>query len=78
MQTVDAEILRRYPEPAARPVREFIASTYGLNPENVIATNGGDELLRLAVTTFVPQGGVLGLPGLRAGFHGFDLAGGEH
>ncbi|MEZ5595901.1 MAG: histidinol-phosphate transaminase [Pseudomonadales bacterium] len=51
---VDA--LRRYPEPTARRLREALANLHGLTPEHFIVTNGGDEALRLALTTFVDPG----------------------
>ncbi len=49
---VGADSLRRYPQPQAMPCREAIAQAHGLSPDQVIVTNGGDELLRLAVTVF--------------------------
>ncbi len=52
IQSVTAESLRRYPPPDARAFREAAAGVHGLDPEQVIATNGGDELLRLALTVF--------------------------
>ncbi len=54
---VDAEALRRYPSPTATRFREVAAALHRVHPEQVIATNGGDELLRLAVTVFCdPRG----------------------
>ena len=53
---VEAESLRRYPPPTAAVVREAAASMHGVSPEQVIITNGGDELLRLAVTVFCQPG----------------------
>lgn len=52
IRSVSAESLRRYPPPTAAAFRQTAARVHGLAPENVIATNGGDELLRLAVTVF--------------------------
>ncbi|MBM4203721.1 MAG: histidinol-phosphate transaminase [Gammaproteobacteria bacterium] len=52
--TVDS--LRRYPEPTARKLREALAKLHGLTPDHFIITNGGDEALRLALTTFVDPG----------------------
>jgi histidinol-phosphate aminotransferase len=45
--------LRRYPEPLAAAFREEAARLHGVSPEQIVAVNGGDELLRLALTTFV-------------------------
>lgn len=48
--------LRRYPPPLATEFRRAAARLHGLGPDNVIATNGGDELLRLVLTTFTDAG----------------------
>ena len=56
VHAVPAEMLRRYPSPTAEPFRRAAAKLHGVAPEQVIATNGGDELLRLAITTFVEPG----------------------
>lgn len=47
------EDLRRYPPPTALPLRRELAALHGLEADNVIVTNGGDELLRLLLATFV-------------------------
>ncbi|MCE9590481.1 MAG: histidinol-phosphate transaminase [Planctomycetes bacterium] len=52
IRSVNAESLRRYPPPLADRFRNAAAKVHGIRPEQVIATNGGDELLRLAVTVF--------------------------
>lgn len=57
IQRVSADQLRRYPPPRAQQFRETAARLHGLSPEQVIATNGGDELLRMAVTVFCEPGG---------------------
>jgi histidinol-phosphate aminotransferase len=57
LRSVPADALRRYPPPTAPRFRETAARVHSLSPEQVIATNGGDELLRLAVTVFCePRG----------------------
>ena len=56
-----AEALRRYPSPSSAALRAAAAACHGLAPEQVVATNGGDELLRLAVTTFVEPGSPIGV-----------------
>ncbi len=53
--------LRRYPPPMADQFREMAASRHGLNKDNIIATRGGDELLRLVITTFVDPGEVIAM-----------------
>lgn len=53
LQTCDVARLRQYPPPRARKLADAIASLHGLAGDNVIVTNGGDELLRMAIATFV-------------------------
>lgn len=53
--------LQRYPDPLAVAFREAAAALHQVSFENVIATNGGDELLRLAVTTFVDPDSAIGV-----------------
>jgi histidinol-phosphate aminotransferase len=55
------DMLQRYPDPLAGVFRASVARLHRLAPANVIATNGGDELLRLALTTFLDPGKPLGL-----------------
>ena len=50
------ERLRRYPPAAADPFRAAAARLHGLEPSEIVATNGGDELLRLAIATYVDPG----------------------
>lgn len=45
--------LRLYPNPTSEPLREALAKYHGCRPENIIVGNGSDELLALAVRTFV-------------------------
>ncbi len=61
---VQAEALRRYPPPDAAQFRLTAAETHDLDPDQVIATNGGDELLRLAITVFCEPTGENGAGGL--------------
>ena len=61
LSQVDPQSLRRYPSPAADEFRQVAANLHGVKPENVIATNGGDELLRLALTCFVEPGEAIGV-----------------
>ena len=53
---IRVEDLRRYPQAIAEDFRQIAADVHGVDAENIIPTNGGDELLRLALTTFVEVG----------------------
>ena len=56
LAAVCVDDLRRYPPPTALKLRRAVAALHKLDEEQVIITNGGDELLRLAIATFVsPQ-----------------------
>jgi histidinol-phosphate aminotransferase len=54
-------MLQRYPDPLAGEFRGVAARIHGLAPDQVVATNGGDELLRLALTTFADPGCPVGV-----------------
>lgn len=56
LASMDVAALRRYPSPWAQGFREAAAAVLGTRPERIIATNGGDELLRLAITTYLEPG----------------------
>jgi histidinol-phosphate aminotransferase len=53
LRNIHIESLRRYPPPTALPLRKALAALHGIDPGNLIVTNGGDELLRLLLATFV-------------------------
>ena len=55
LSAFDVASLRRYPNPIADEFRRIAADLHGLSLDNVIPTNGGDELLRLMLTTFVAE-----------------------
>lgn len=48
---VDARF-RLYPNPTAQVLREKLAKLHGCGPQNIIAGNGSDELLAMAIRTF--------------------------
>ncbi|HEY6598807.1 MAG TPA: histidinol-phosphate transaminase, partial [Pseudomonadales bacterium] len=60
LKRFDARVLRRYPPPTADRFRALAAERHGVSIDQLIVTNGGDELLRLAVTTFLDRGDVFG------------------
>ena len=60
-RSIDPEALRRYPSPTSAVFRAEAAGAHGVHPDNIVCTNGGDELLRLAITTFVEPGRPIGM-----------------
>lgn len=61
LQAITGEHLRRYPPPTSTALREATAALHGVTARNIVTTNGGDELLRLAITTFVEPGKPIGV-----------------
>ena len=61
LRNIDPQQLRRYPQPFADDFRRAAADLHGVAPENIIATNGGDELLRLVISCFVAPGQSIGV-----------------
>jgi histidinol-phosphate aminotransferase len=61
LRAITPEQLRRYPEPLAEEFRRAAAALHALEPSQIVAVNGGDELLRLALTTFVEPGSPIGV-----------------
>lgn len=61
LRAIAPDHLRRYPEPLAEEFRAEAAALHGVHPEQIVAVNGGDELLRLALTTFVEPGTPIGV-----------------
>jgi len=60
IRSFDVDSLRRYPPATADRFRRLVAARFGLSADQVVATNGGDEALRLAITTFVDPGAAFG------------------
>lgn len=56
LATFPIERLRRYPPAAGEPFRAAAARLHGVDADELVATNGGDELLRLALATYVDPG----------------------
>lgn len=61
VRAIDTDTLRRYPPPTADTLRDRIAAHHAVQREQVVVTNGGDEALRLAITTFVNRGEAFGM-----------------
>ncbi|MCQ2403469.1 MAG: histidinol-phosphate transaminase [Lentisphaeria bacterium] len=56
------ESLRLYPEPTALPLREAAADLFGIPKEYIICGNGSDDLLTIALRTFVNDGDAFAFP----------------
>jgi histidinol-phosphate aminotransferase len=61
LATINIENLRRYPSPTANEFRQTAAAYHSVSEDSILPTNGGDELLRLAITTFVDPGETVGI-----------------
>jgi len=62
IRNLPAEKLRRYPEPMGDTFRRAAAPVLGVRPENIICTNGGDDLLNICVRAFCDAGRPLAYP----------------
>jgi histidinol-phosphate aminotransferase len=61
LASIAPDMLRRYPPPSADGFRSVAATVHGVAIEQLVAVNGGDELLRMAITTFVEPGAPIGV-----------------
>ena len=62
LQHMDANRLRLYPDPVCTQLREEISELYGLSKDWAICGNGSDDLLTIAVRTFVDQNAAIAYP----------------
>lgn len=53
---IDNISFNRYPDPNAEGVCKAFADYYGINPSNVVAGNGSDELISIICTSFLMKG----------------------
>jgi len=61
LSAINADGLRRYPNALASGFREAAANLHGVGIDNIIATRGGDELLRLLFSTFANPGDIIAM-----------------
>jgi histidinol-phosphate aminotransferase len=54
LRSLDAELLARYPE--REPVENEVANFLGLDPAQVLLTNGVDEAIHLLCSTYLDSG----------------------
>jgi histidinol-phosphate aminotransferase len=62
IRAVDGEALRRYPSPRADAFRTTAAAVHGVSPDMILAGNGSDEILSIAIRTFLGPGDSLAYP----------------
>jgi histidinol-phosphate aminotransferase len=62
IRNIDAERLRRYPNPSSEDFRQTAARIHGVSPDMIIAGNGSDEILAMVVRTYLATGEVLAYP----------------
>ncbi|MCX5633582.1 MAG: histidinol-phosphate transaminase [Phycisphaerae bacterium] len=62
IKNITGEQLRRYPQPTADTFRETAAEILGVEAENIICVNGGDELLNMTIRAFCDEGRSVAYP----------------
>ena len=67
--SVDADALRRYPDPQSRALRDTLAAYHGLTADQVFVGNGSDEVLALAFMAFFTGGKALQYPEISYSFY---------
>ena len=61
LSKIKVDELRRYPSALANEFCSLASRVHNVNPENIIPTNGGDELLRLVLTTYASESDTLAI-----------------
>ena len=64
LRGIEGEQLRKYPPATAQGFREAAAHAHNVHSSQIIATNGSDELLRLAITCYCDPTGETGKGGI--------------
>lgn len=62
LQEISTEKLRRYPQPLGDDFRNAAAGVMGVTPDNIMCTNGGDDLLTIALRSFCDETNPLAYP----------------
>jgi histidinol-phosphate aminotransferase len=62
IRNTGADALRRYPSPMADSFREVAARVHGVTPDCLLAGNGSDDILQIALRTYCSAGDVLASP----------------
>ena len=64
-----AETLQLYSDPTAKKLHEALAANLGVEPDEVLATNGSDEILNFAVMAFCDKNKGIAFSDLTYGFY---------
>lgn len=67
--TEQAGLLQLYSDPECSALRERLAGIYGVKPEQVVVTNGSDEVLNFAFMAFADEKRPLIFPDITYGFY---------
>src|SRR3954467_507908 len=59
---IEPELLRRYPNPTADTFRNAAGKVLGIDKDMIMAGNGSDEILAIALRTFLGAGDLLAFP----------------
>ena len=62
IRNIGADALRRYPSPMADAFRSVAARVHGVAPECILAGNGSDDVLQIALRSYCGAGDVLASP----------------
>jgi histidinol-phosphate aminotransferase len=62
IREIEPELLRRYPNPTADAFRAAAAAALDLRPDMILAGNGSDDVLAIAIATFLGPGDLLAYP----------------
>lgn len=62
IRNIGPEALRRYPSPMADEFRRVAARVHGVTPDQILAGNGSDDILQIALRSYCAAGDVLASP----------------
>lgn len=62
VRNVEAEALRRYPNPTADSFRQAAAKLHGVSPDMILCGNGSDDILTIATRAALSPNGRLAFP----------------
>ena len=62
IRAIGGDALRRYPSPMADDFRQVAARVHGVTPAHILAGNGSDDILQIALRSYCGAGDVLASP----------------